>query len=99
VENGDETIWYKRQQIGSRQYKEISRDEINTAEKMIGILGRLIGNQLRIYGEQEDLEVVSEGNESNEIQDNASDNRYPVEIDEAILNRRAVAVVDASVDE
>jgi len=53
---------------------------------MIGIVGRLTSNQLKICGEKEDLEVVSEGNESNEIQDNASDNRYPVEIDEAILN-------------
>ena len=59
VENRDETIWYKRQRIGSQQYNQIRRDEINTAEKMIGIVGRLTGNQLRISSEQENLEVLS----------------------------------------
>ena len=58
-----------------------------------------MSNKLKICGKEDDLEVVSEENEINETQDNASENQYPVKIDEAMLSRRAVAAVDTSVDE
>jgi len=99
VENSDETTWYKQNSRGSWKYNKISSVEINTLDKMIGIVGRLTGNQLRISGAQGNLETLSEGNENNNIQENEDDSRYPEEIEEAILNKRAVAAVDASVDE
>ena len=73
-------------------YKAIERGEEMECLEMKGIIGKLIADRLLISGE----EFESEDNAVNQA---PHTEHFPIEIEDAIRNRRAVAAVDASVNE
>ena len=96
IEENDEIKWYSKNS-SSQEYKVI-KDEVNVnEEEMIAIVGRISQNRmLHVSGEFSNLQnnsrLVEAGSQEERVAFNES-------IEEAIINRRAVAAVDASIDE
>ena len=90
-ENDDSLKWYKLKGVGSGQYKKIDKEEDRDSHHMKRIIGRISKHKLIACGE----EILSISNEETQIWNNE---HYPIEIEEAIINSRAVAAVDASID-
>ena len=91
-ENDDSLKWYKLKGDGSVQYKKIEKEEVRDSQHMKGIIRRISKYKLITYGEK----ILSTSNKKPKIRNNE---RYSIEIEEAIINSRVVAAVDASVDE
>ena len=89
--------WYELVDKSRKEYKPLTDNPGIRETQLIGIVGRLSKKMhLSISGRENKCRIVLEILILDEVNE---ENYYPAEIEHAILNWRAVAAVDASVEE
>ena len=96
-EHNNEELWYELVNEGRREYRYITQISSINEQSMIGIIGRLSQKMQLSIGIEEKKKTIEliEANNENELETK----KYPDEIEQVILNNRAVAAVDTSVEE
>jgi len=89
--------WYELVNDSRNEYKRIIANPGINELQIIGIVGQLSKNKyLNIGGKEVRQGQAEERQNENKV---AQEQKYPEEIENAIINRQAVAAVDASVEE